>query len=168
MPGVEVVEVNAFNFCEALMHVECDKLETIGYGSFRCCTSLSSIDLPSAAVVEGRAFCGCDLLRDANFSNKLERIEGLAFHECTSLERITIPLKDGMITADKGIFNECDNLKCVDLVDGGLHETIAALHLEEWRNDMNEGIDSINWILPDVKAGETELDPGRKAVAIQT
>ena len=44
-------------------------------------------------------------------------------------------------------------MKHVDLVEGDLHETIAALQLEEWRNDMNEEIDSINQILPTVDAG---------------
>ena len=40
------------------------------------------------------------------------------------------------------------NLKHVDLVEGEIHETIAALQLKEWRNDMSEVIDSINQILP--------------------
>ncbi len=149
MPGVEVVEDGAFGSCRALTHVECGKLEIIRYAAFLNCKSLRSIDLTSAAVVERRAFCGCEDLRDAKFSSKLEIIEGEAFHECTSLERITIPLEDGMITADHGTFNECENLKHVDLADGELHETIAALHLEKWRNDMNEEIYFINRILPE-------------------
>ncbi len=99
------------------------------------------------------AFAGCDALSDAQFGNRLERIEELVFCNCKSLERITIPLKDGMIMSDD-IFSGCVKMKQVDLVEGvQLHETIAALHLEEWRIDMFEEIDSINEILPNTDAG---------------
>eukprot|EP00984_Skeletonema_dohrnii_P036697 scaffold37966_cov461-Skeletonema_dohrnii-CCMP3373.AAC.1 len=70
-----------------------------------------------------------------------------AFVNCRSLERITIPLKDGMITHDN-LFAGCKKLNHVDLVGGEVHETIAALLMEEWRNEMKEEIDSINQILP--------------------
>ncbi len=170
MPGVLIVEDGAFSNCEALMYVECGKLVFIRTEAFRKCKSLRSIDLSSVAVAENGAFIGCEGLRDAKFSSELDRIEGGAFHECTSLERITIPLKDGMIT-ETNIFMGCTNLKQVHLIGGELHETIAALHLEEWRNDMNEGIDFINRILPKITDG-TEIsdnfDPGKKTRVIQT
>jgi hypothetical protein len=56
MPGVEVVERGAFGECYALTTVECDKLEIIGFEAFLDCESLTSINLPSATIVEGRAF----------------------------------------------------------------------------------------------------------------
>ena len=86
------------------------------------------------------------------FSIKLERIEGGAFYSCASLERITIPLKDGIVTSDD-IFAECDNLKHVDHVEG-VHEVVASLLMEGWRNDMNDEIDSIKQILPNTPAGD--------------
>ena len=94
------------------------------------------------------------------------------FKNCPSLERITLPLKDGMITHDE-IFTVCDNLIHLDLAEGEqVHQTVAALHLEEWRNDMNEEIDSINQILPDAPAGlnwvDGAWDYGEKAHAIRT
>ena len=61
-------------------------------------------------------------------------------------EQIAIPLKDGLNMND-AVFQACDNLHQLDLIEGGktLHETIAALHyLQEWRNDMNEEVGSIN------------------------
>ena len=64
------------------------------------------------------------------FGDKLESFRERAFLACRSLERITIPLKDGMISDNA--FQGCGNLKHVDLVEGViLHETIAALLLEE-------------------------------------
>eukprot|EP00984_Skeletonema_dohrnii_P000701 scaffold211_cov83-Skeletonema_dohrnii-CCMP3373.AAC.7 len=166
MPGVEVVEGYAFDGCKALAIVECGKLEIIKEEAFNKCTSLMSIDLLSAKVIKMGAFTGCFALTNAKFGSKLERIEEMAFDDCPSLARITIPLKDGIIT-NESIFYGCDNLKHVELVEGATHETIAALQLEEWRNDMNEEIDSINQILPTASAGRYGHDDGGIARAIR-
>ena len=126
--------------------------------------------MTSARIVEGAAFCDCTALTDTKFGNELERFDRGAFTNCTSLERITIPLKDGMIT-DDDIFTGCRNLKHVDLVEGEeLRETIAALLMERWRNDMNEEINSINQNLPNAPAGEWDNydDVGEKALVIRS
>eukprot|EP00984_Skeletonema_dohrnii_P014587 scaffold6144_cov142-Skeletonema_dohrnii-CCMP3373.AAC.3 len=172
MPGVEVVQEDAFIDCKALTDVECGKLERIEIGAFQRCKSLRSIDLPSAKIVKGYAFHTCEALTDVKFGSELERIENLAFVGCPSLERITIKMKDGIIATDDILFYRCENLKHVDLVEGELHETIAALQLEEWRNDMYEEIVSINQILPTVDAGDVDYydndNEGGKARAIRT
>ena len=175
MRGVKVVEEGAFVCCKALTDVECDKLEIIQQNGFGCCESLRSLHLPSARIVEGAFDSSTDLM-SVKFGNKLERIELHAFYGCESLERITIPLKDGLIIGDD-IFQECENLKHVDLVEGELQEIIAALQLEEWRICMNEEIDSINRILPNARAGYYDHDnydedygdgdPGEKAQEIR-
>ncbi len=152
MPGVIIVEEEAFESCSALTDVEFGKLEIIRKGAFEDCESLKSINLLSTVTVYNLAFNSCTALTDVKFGSKLERIEKGAFTNCESLEGISIPLKDGMITQDNS-FIGCYNLKHVDLIEGALHETIAALLLEEWRDDMNEEIDSINEILPNTDAG---------------
>jgi len=171
MPGVKIVETYSFCGCYLLTNVECGKLERIQEYAFCGCKSLKSINLSSARIVEEGAFGACRALTDAKFGSKLERIER-AFLKCTSLERITIPFKDGLIHHDN-TFQGCDKLKHVDLVEGELHETIAALHLEEWRNDMNKEIHSINQIPPTACVGhyddeEDDVVEGEKAVAIRT
>ena len=165
MPNVKIVEEGAFDDCAALEDVECDKLEIVGRHAFFWCDELRSINLPSARIVVGGAFVDCEALTDVKFGSKLERIEEEAFWGCYNLERITIPLKDGLFTEDD-IFMGCRRLHRVDLVDGELHEIIAALHLDEWRNDMNEEIDSINQILPRVYSGRLG-DPGLKTEFIR-
>jgi hypothetical protein len=162
MPGVKTIEESAFDDCYALADVECDKLERIGVGAFYNCSSLRSINLPSVKIVQRNAFDFCTGLTDVKFGVELERIEGEAFRNCPSLERISLPLNHGIIDDDddddgvyhdyRDIFFACDNLKHVDLV-GGVHETIAALPLEDWRNDMNAAIDAINQILPSTLDG---------------
>jgi len=167
MRGVKVVEEHAFYYCEALEDVECGNLEIIQSGAFLKCESLRSINLTSARIVMEEAFAGCEVLTDVEFGSKLERIEEVAFCNCESLERITIPLKDGLIT-DDDVFMACENLKHIDLIEGELHETIDALQLEEWRNDMNEEIEAINQILPNTRwAGRWDDDIGEKAQAIR-
>ena len=177
MPGVKFVGQCAFYNCPALTDVECCNLEIIKAWAFGDCKSLS-IDLPSAMIVETCAFCDCGVLTDVKFGSKLERIKEEVFWGCHSLERITLPLKDGLIN-DHNIFTKCENLVRVDLVEGELHETIASLHLNEWKDVMNEEIDSINRILPTTPAGlgcdgdegsdeDADIDEGGKALVIQT
>eukprot|EP00984_Skeletonema_dohrnii_P002207 scaffold755_cov83-Skeletonema_dohrnii-CCMP3373.AAC.4 len=166
MPGVKVVKRCAFNYCKALTIVECDKLEIIGRRAFNSLRSLRSINLPSARVVEGYAFCDGEALTDVKFGKELESIGEVAFYCCTSLERITIPLKDSMIT-DDNVFRGCENLKHVDLVEERvIRETIDALLLEEWNNDMNRDMSSIDQILSYTHAGG-DIDAGGKALVIR-
>ena len=156
MPGVKIVKTSAFYHCEALTDVDCDKLETIGGGAFAYCESLRSINLPFVETVEVATFTGCINLVDVTFGDKLESIGEVAFCECPDLTRITIPLKDGMIAYDH-VFSGCLKLSSVDLV-GDLHQTIAALHLEEWKDEMSEKIGRINQILPNTDAGTPSFD----------
>ena len=170
MPGVKIARDSAFCDCRALTDVECGKLEIIGYCVFGSCKSLKSINAPSARLVGDIAFSHCRALVDVKFSNKLERIDLRVFVNCPSLERITIPLKDGIIHVDDTFYG-CRKLNYIDLVEGELHETIVALHLEAWRIDMKEEIDSINQILPNADAGDYEdiggEDDGEKAQVIR-
>ena len=152
MPGVKIVGDLAFMECYALTDIECGMLEVIGDEAFRFCESFRSISLPSARIVKSHVFVCCEALVDAEFGGNLEIIEHSSFLGCTSLERITIPLKDGLF--DEGdTFRECFALKHVDLVEGEVHETITALQVKEWRNDMKREIDLINRILPNAHAG---------------
>ena len=78
-------------------------------------------------------------------------------------------MKDGIIT--KYGFEECHNFNHVDLLEGELHETIAALHFEDWKRDMNQEINSINRILPDAPAqgfdDNGSLNGGEKGIVYQ-
>ena len=47
-----------------------------------------------------------------------------------------------------------ENSNHVDLIEGPLHQTVASLQLEKWRNGMNEEIDSIAQILGSADAGQ--------------
>ncbi len=177
MPGVKIVESWAFDG-SALADVECGMLEIIQEFAFSHCKYLKSINLPSARIVKSSAFGDCFALTVAKFGSKLERIEGEAFWTCNSLERITIPLKDGIfLDADDDevshdeVFRECAKLNQVDLVEGELHETIAALQSDDWKDDMYEEIYSINQILLTVDGGHDDYyyySVGEKSLALRS
>ena len=165
MPGVKEVEERAFCVCRALNYIECGKLEIIGKQAFGGC-SLSSIDLLSIRLVGDNAFAGSENLTSVKFGKELVSIRRGAFYRCPALERVTIPLKDGIL-ADDNVFLVCEKLNHIDLVEKEvLNETVAALQMEEWKHDMNEEIDSINRILPNTPDGTFD-EPGGKTQVIR-
>ena len=166
--GVIVVEGGAFFECNNLLYVECDNLERIGKHAFCGCKSLSSINLPSAKIAERSAFRGCPAMTEAIFGKDLELVKEKAFAKCSSLESITIPLKNGLLTSDD-IFQGCVNLKRVDLIEGeSVSDFADALLLDDWKNDTNEVLGSINEILPNTAAGDYfHDDDGGKVIAIR-
>ncbi len=151
MQGVIEIEENAFSRCSALSDIDFDKLEIIERVAFYGCNSLWSINMPSIRILRSGAFNGCKNMTCAVFGKDLERIEGYAFHYCTSLRRIVIPLKDGLII-NNDAFIKCENLSRVDALAGGIHKTISSLHMESWRNEMKDEIDIINQNLPNTQA----------------
>jgi hypothetical protein len=152
MQGVVEMKGGAFYNCSALSDVDFEKLEIIGQGAFYDCKLLRSINLPSVRMIGQGAFMSCNALTDAVFCPDLERIEALAFLD-TALRRIVIPLKDNLIVES----NAFSNLSRVDALDGGIHETISSLHLESWRNKMQEEIDRINQTLPNTRSAATAI-----------
>ena len=153
MSGVEEVEFGAFNECGVIEYVECDQLEKIRELAFSGCKSLGSIDLPSANIVEHCAFHNCTSLMDVKFGKNLESIGARAFGNNTALKRITIPLKSGLFTHDD-VFLNCEKLDEVCLIEEAIvHETVGALLLDEWKNDMNDLISSINGMVQNASVG---------------
>ncbi len=146
------IEERAFERCEKLDQVEFgDRLERIGAGAFGLCTSLDYLNLPSI-FIGAAAFSSCKRLTDIEFSERLGTIGSGAFKGCKRLECITIPLKRDLFVSDNDYqFGNCERLETVELV-GGIHKTVASLHLDSWRADMIAEIDRINRVLPATRA----------------
>jgi len=154
-----VVEIDdlAFLECDNLESVDFgDRLEMIGCMAFSHCKSLKHLKLPSVITIEAEAFSDSERMTDIELSERLETIETQAFYNCKRLQRIAIPLKRDLIAYDY-IFDEynqfdgCEQLTTVDLV-GGIHKTVASLHMESWRTNMNKSINRINQVLPNTSA----------------
>ena len=142
--GVRIIKERAFGYCHRLTDVEFgDKLETIERHAFHT-TALKKIKMPSVRTIGKEAFAWCDDLSDVECGEALRTLQEEAFDNCRSLERISLPLKGNMI--EDGAFYRCPTLTTVHLV-GGIHRTIASLHLESWRNEMMDEINRINLTL---------------------
>ena len=151
-----VVEINLYAFvgCANLESVEFgDYLETIGNAAFYKCYALKTpLKLPSITTIEQYAFNECKCFVNIELSERLETIERGAFHGCERLQRITIPLKRDLLEFSAVFqrytqFDECYRLTTVDLV-GGIHKTVASLHMESWRTETIAEINRINQVLP--------------------
>ena len=116
--------------------------------------------MPGVKEVEAGAFSNCPNLINAKFGKDLESIGVSAFDCCRSLERITLPLKHYSCYWANNIFERCQNLNHVDLVEG-VQETIDTLIMKEWRNDLNNEIGTINRILPNIHAGNGSRRGGK-------
>jgi len=156
-----VVEIGqfAFHYCENLESVEFgDKLETIGQCAFGGCSSLQRLNLPSIVTIKSLAFSNCQRLNDVDISERIDKIELGAFRRCERLQRTAIPLKRDLLVYNHlrqnyTQFGNCEHLVIVDLV-GGIHTTVASLHMESWRSEMEETISRINQVLPDADQGD--------------
>lgn len=115
--SVAEVEVDAFDGCKNLVHVELSEgIQRMGVRAFYRCSSLIRINIPSSVVdIELYAFSGCRSLREVELNEGLQKITN-AFHNCTSLTRITIPssVKSGC----RGAFWDCNQLREADLREG--------------------------------------------------
>ena len=156
---VKIIKRQAFSCCYHLTDVEFgDELETIEMSAFNSCYSLRKIRMPSVRTVGERAFAWCRQLTDLECTETLEALHTGAFECCFKLERIALPLLKGDMV-EGSVFYGCDNLIAVDLV-GGIHQTVASLHMESWRNEMTNEINRINQVLPTTTSG-------RKSAAVQ-
>ena len=81
----------------------------------------------------------------------MELVCARAFKDCTSLERITIPLKIGLMQGDF-VFDGCENLKHVHLVEKDKLRNCFDALLLEWKNDMTAELDSIEYTLSNAPA----------------
>ena len=158
--GVREIGDEAFQFCYNLSDVQFgDRLETIGKYAFDGC-SMMSIEIPTVRTLDIEAFSYCEKVEDVEFGVNLETIGIGSFYGCKQLQRIAIPLKDGLFQFDTRQqrytqFDYCDKLTTVDLVGAeGINNTISSLLIESWRDEMNQEIDRINEELEDTDADE--------------
>ena len=152
------IDASAFAGCGNLETIEFgDRLETIRGSAFQYCKSLTHLKLPSIITIASSAFMNCRALIDVELSERLETIGLAAFDDCERLQRIAIPLKRDLFVFHQFMqcynqFDGCEQLVTVDLVGQAHTKTIASLHLESWRAEMNAEINRINQVLPNTPA----------------
>ena len=108
---LKTIESNAFKDSTSLKTVifpEDCQIDKIGNQAFSGCTSLSEIFFPkSIKHLEGYAFESCEELAAVNFENTdLKTIPGSCFHNCHSLQELT--LGSHVVAIGGDAFNNCN------------------------------------------------------------
>ncbi len=87
---------------------------SIGYETFRQCTSLTSITIPSSVTDIGDyAFLRCEKLASVDIPNSVTNIGEGTFMYCYELASITIP--NSVTSIGKKVFELCKALKSIDI-----------------------------------------------------
>ena len=89
---------------------------SIGYGTFKGCSSLTSIEIPSSvSEIDGAVFEGCSSLASISFgeNSQLTSIGDDAFNGCSSLTSIEIP--SSVTTIGEGVFKGCSSLASIEI-----------------------------------------------------
>lgn len=154
-----IIAAEQFSWNKNIRKIELpNTINEIGYGAFKGCEYLESVDLPvslgilpaelfyecisllkmiipdNVVTISQKAFYKCTLLYDIKLSNNLTEIWNEAFYKCSSIEKIEIPSKVKRI--GKRAFANCSRLKEIEFT--GPAPFIA--------NDAFDGCDSINTI----------------------
>ncbi|CAK9000848.1 Putative surface protein bspA-like (TvBspA-like-625) [Durusdinium trenchii] len=108
-PGTTRIEKEAaegaFDGCVALAKVELpSSVSYIGPRAFRGCRSLSTVAMPSVAILGGEAFASCSSLRSVTLPS-VKRILARAFEGCSALQDLTLPQSVAFLGA--GAFAGC-------------------------------------------------------------
>ena len=91
-------------------------VNTLPFGTFYSCRSLTSITLPDSLTSIGDyAFASCTSLTSINLPDSLTSIGNGAFSRCTSLTSITLP--EGLTSIGDFAFFSCTSLTSINLPD---------------------------------------------------
>ncbi|HCT91705.1 MAG TPA: hypothetical protein DF613_10060 [Lachnospiraceae bacterium] len=115
LTSLSYVSGYSFSECKDLVSVTIGRgLDAVADDTFRDCTSLTSIVIPSnVRWIGSDAFWGCKALARVDFAKGLENIGSSGFGYCPSLTEVILP---GTLTGVEGnAFNGNDNLKTVTI-----------------------------------------------------
>ena len=93
--SVTDIKLHAFEYCTNLKSVTFhDGVKSIGYETFRGCTSLTSVDIPnSVTTIDNAAFLVCSQLKTVKIGSGLEK-NIYSFAECPNIETLVIDNND--------------------------------------------------------------------------
>ena len=83
--------------------------------AFQDCTALESFIAMNTGEIDNGAFSGCTALKSFYALQGISKIGNGAFSGCSSLETFSLPSDGLSASPDYNAFNNCDNLKYIDL-----------------------------------------------------
>ena len=104
--GLIVTGAQSFRGCTSLRSIVLPSgLSTISGQTFYGCTSLASVEIPtSVTAIQGSAFSGCTALKRIDIPSSVESIGGSAFNGCTNLEEVTVHWTTPITDVDETAF----------------------------------------------------------------
>lgn len=112
----QVVEIDECTFkgCTGLTSVSIPSSVGIGMGAFYGCSSLQTVILPySLTYISKAMFSGCSSLQSITLPSSLTSIGEDAFYRCSSLQSITLP--NTLTSIGKCAFSGCSGLHSITL-----------------------------------------------------
>lgn len=88
-----------------------DRITKVGQSAFQKCTSLKTLDIPSALTINYGAFYGCTALSSINIPAVTSINAYNAFSNCKALTKVVLPVCTNI---GNGAFSYCTALKTVD------------------------------------------------------
>ena len=116
--NIETIEYGAFENCYSLSHVTFGtKVKTIGGRAFSWCSGLTELEIPSnVEAIFSNAFADCRNLKTLVLNNGLKSIYPTSFVRCIKLVSIKIP--GSVSVVEKEAFEHCTELQEVILEEG--------------------------------------------------
>ncbi len=116
--NIESIEYGAFEKCYSLTQVKFGNgLKTIGGAAFRECWGIESIEIPeNVEAIQANAFYYCRNLKTITLKNGLKTIGPTSFANCHKLEKIKIP--GSVSVVEKEAFIHCVELQEVIIEEG--------------------------------------------------
>lgn len=118
--GLNVTKIsnNVFDGANNLKSVTMEGITEIGMYTFKDCTLLESVSMPSISTINDFAFNNCKNLKQIDLGNLTTIGRGAFFH--AGLESVTVPssLTTWSVNGDKGVFENCGELKSAVFEDG--------------------------------------------------
>ena len=115
--NIREISGSACKNCTGLLGVNLMNVTTLGYASFRGCTSLTSVTMTDSLTnIGSSAFNNCTAISNIQLPNNLQVIGSSAFESCTKLSSIIIP---NSVTSLGGYaFGACSGLKSATIGTG--------------------------------------------------
>lgn len=151
------IEHAAFQICRHLAYVRFlgAAVSSIGNAAFMDCVLLDTLDLSAQTrlrIISDSLFQGCTSLRYVSLPNGIDSIGRRSFYNCTSLDRIEVPLLEPIQIHDD-VFYGVDKSSCTLVVPAqaiGKYSTSPV-----WREFMN--VESGNLVALSVLSSDTTM-----------